>query len=201
MRKVLIVVDMQNDFVTGSLGTPEAQAIVPRVVKKINECMDDRYDIFFTQDTHFDDFDDDNYLDSLEGKYLPVKHCINITEGWQIIDELENLATIDKRIVKTTFGYDDWEYDIYNLIMRQEDYEALSYFSASNIRRRDKNFQFELIGLCTDICVISNALILRAQFPNSEIIVHADCCAGTTPEKHAAALEVMKSCQILIKGE
>ena len=202
MEKVLIVIDMQNDFVTGSLGTPEAQAIVPKVVEKVNECIDDGYDIFFTQDTHLDDPDDeDNYLDSLEGKYLPVKHCINITEGWQIIDELESLATIDKRIVKTTFGNDDWEYNIYNLIMRQEDYEARSYFSAGNIRRRDKNIQFELIGLCTDICVISNALILRAKFPNSEIIVHADCCAGTTPEKHKAALEVMKSCQIIVEGE
>ena len=172
MRKILIVVDMQNDFVTGSLGTPESQAIVPRVAEKVKKCRDDGYNIFFTQDTHFD-----YYLDTLEGKYLPIKHCIAGTSGWDIIPEIAEFTDGTRIVEKETFGFDDWDV----------------YFNYDH--------QFELIGLCTDICVVSNALILRAQFPNSEIIIHADCCAGTTPEKHAAALEVMKSCQIQVKGE
>lgn len=176
MKKVLIVIDMQNDFVTGSLGTPEAQAIVPKVVEKVNECSATGYEIVFTQDTHFDD-ETGNYLNTLEGKYLPVKHCIFNTEGWGIIPDLEANST--NIIEKFTFGFDEW-WDLFSF---------------------ETDIQFELIGLCTDICVISNALILRAQFPNSEIIVHADCCAGTTPEKHSAALEVMKSCQIIVEGE
>lgn len=179
--KILIVVDMQNDFVTGSLGTPEAQAIVPRVVEKVRECEENGYNIFFTQDTHYRDEIDPkmypNYLETLEGKYLPVEHCIYGTPGRELIPELEDQAYF--KIYKNTFGCGNWD-------------RLLSEYEVE---------QFELIGLCTDICVISNALILRAQFHNSEIIVHADCCAGTTPEKHAAALEVMKSCQIQIKGE
>ena len=176
MRRILVVIDMQNDFVTGSLGTPEAQAMVPLAVEKIKECKENGYEIIFTKDTHYKD-----YFMTLEGKYLPIEHCRVYTNGWEIIDELksgEKLTTIQKN----TFGFDNW----YNLI-------SDPIF--------DQDIQFELIGLCTDICVVSNALILRAQFPDSVIIVHADCCAGTTPEKHAAALEVMKSCQIIIKGE
>ena len=176
MRKILIVVDMQNDFVTGSLGTPEAQAIVPRVVEKIRDCEENGYEIIFTKDTHYK-----NYFMTLEGKYLPVEHCRIYTDGWEIIDELKS-GEIFTTIQKDTFGFDNWCNLASDYIFNEE-------------------IQFELIGLCTDICVVSNALILRAQFPNSEIIVHADCCAGTTPEKHAAALEVMKSCQILVEGE
>lgn len=207
MRKILIVVDMQNDFVTGSLGTPEARAIVPRVLKKIMKCIDGGYYVYFTHDTHFDDPDDkDNYVDSLEGKYLPIKHCIENTDGWEIINELKDLESICTIITKYTFGYDEWDRRIQDLII-EEVYngdESKYFWDAGPLGwggDPDEYFQFELIGLCTDICVVSNALILRAQFPNSEIIVHADCCAGTTPEKHAAALEVMKSCQILVEGE
>ena len=177
MRKILIVVDMQNDFVTGSLGTPEAQAIVPRVVEKVRECKENGYEIVFTQDTHFDK----EYLYTLEGEYLPIKHCIVDTDGWKIIPELDAFREVV--ISKYTFGFDEW----------------FTYFTFDEDYYVEK--QFEIVGLCTDICVISNALILRTEFPNSEIIVHADCCAGTTPEKHAAALEVMKSCQILVEGE
>jgi len=178
MKKVLIVVDMQNDFVTGSLGTPEAQAIVPRVKKKIEEYMDSRYYVVFTRDTHYGD-----YMNTLEGKYLPVEHCIRNTNGWEIIPQLKDLEDNYRSnwVWKRTFGYDGW----------------YKYINPDDFN--DNDFQFELVGLCTDICVISNALILRAQFPNSEIIVHADCCAGTTPEKHKAALEVMKSCQIIVE--
>lgn len=186
MRKILIVVDMQNDFVTGSLGTPEAQAIVPRVVDKIDEYGNNGYLIVFTKDTHYKD-----YFQSLEGKYLPVKHCILGTEGHKLIPEITRFYNYDI-IEKESFGFNNWR-----------NYLAESFSligSIPDIPWYD-DVQFELIGLCTDICVISNALILRAQFPDSEIIVHADCCAGTTPEKHAAALEVMKSCQILVEGE
>ena len=178
MRKVLIVIDMQNDFVTGSLGTPEAQAIVPKVRAKIEEFMKSNDTVFYTQDTHYSD-----YLETLEGKYLPVRHCIKYTTGWDFIPEISEFPNEMMIITKETFGFGEWGMYLRLVLDRYDDY------------------QFELIGLCTDICVISNALILRAQFPNSEIIVHADCCAGTTPEKHKVALEVMKSCQIIVEGE
>ena len=171
MRKVLIVVDIQRDFVDGSLGSPEAQAIVPKVVEKVKNFDGE---VFFTRDTHHD-----NYFVTLEGSKLPILHCVENTDGWQIIDEL--LPYIKHRynvIDKYTFGYKGW-----NLIFNTEDIE------------------FELSGLCTDICVISNALALRMFYPNAKITVDASCCAGVTPEKHAAALEVMKSCQIDVINE
>ncbi len=168
--KTLIVVDMQNDFVTDCLGTPEAQAIVPNVKKKIEEYMSRGDTVIFTRDTHYD-----NYLKSHEGKYLPVPHCIEGTHGWEV------LSSIDKpecqHLNKLTFGYTGWDF------------------------RLDNPSEIELIGVCTDICVVSNALILRAMFREAEITVDASCCAGVTPEKHKAALEVMKSCQINVIGE
>lgn len=166
--KTLIVIDMQNDFITGSLGTPEAQAIVPNVKKKIEEYKARDDDIIFTRDTHYDD-----YLETSEGKHLPIKHCIYGTLGWQIADglEVENCRYIDK----PTFGWTHWGHNIFE--------------------------EVELVGLCTDICVVSNALILKAHFPEINITVDASCCAGVTPEKHKAALEVMKSCQINVIGE
>lgn len=178
MRKILIVVDMQNDFVSGSLGSPEAQAIVPNVVEKVKHWNGD---VYFTRDTHFD-----NYMNSLEGKKLPVPHCIKDTNGWSIIKELNDyacnrteLVTCKKIIDKYTFGYNEW----------------VTHFAACEEK------EFELCGLCTDICVISNALALRMFYPNAKITVDASCCAGVTPEKHAAALEVMKSCQIDVINE
>ena len=164
MRKVLIVVDMQADFVTGPLGTLEAKKIVPAVAAKIKQY--DAKDVFFTRDTHYAD-----YENTLEGKMLPVPHCYKGSEGWEIIPELIEFSNIHNTIDKLTFGYSGWE-------------------------RFDKDTEFELCGVCTDICVISNALAIRMFFPNSKITIDAKCCAGVTPEKHAAALEVMKSCQI-----
>lgn len=172
MRKLLIVVDMQNDFITGSLGTPEAQGIVPKVKAKIEKYKANGDDIIFTRDTHSAD-----YLESQEGKLLPVKHCIDGTWGWIVADEV-NYPEYDC-IDKHSFGYEYWN----------------SWVINSNIYR-----QIELVGLCTDICVVSNALILKAMFPEMPIIVDANCCAGTTPEKHIAALETMKSCQIAVTG-
>ena len=166
--KTLIVVDMQNDCIDGSLGTKEAQAIVPNVKKKIQEYKNRGDEIIFTRDTHQSD-----YLDTPEGKKLPVVHCIEGTKGWQIADglEVEGCTYIDK----PTFGLTHWN---------------------------ERTFQeIEMVGLCTDICVVSNALILKATFPSVEITVDASCCAGVTPQTHLAALETMKMCQILVTGE
>ena len=166
--KTLIVVDMQNDFIDGSLGTKEAQAIVPNVKKKIQEYKNRGDEIIFTRDTHQSD-----YLDTPEGKKLPVVHCIEGRKGWQIADglEVEGCTYIDK----PTFGWTHWN---------------------------ERTFQeIEMVGLCTDICVVSNALILKATFPSVEITVDASCCAGVTPQTHLAALETMKMCQILVTGE
>ncbi len=171
MKKFLIVVDMQKDFVDGSLGTAEAVAIVPNVVKKINEFEGD---IFVTYDTHFD-----NYMDTSEGKKLPVPHCIKGTDGWKLD---ANVADVLKgkeytEVEKITFG----SVDLPDMI-----YKAAG----------DEDFSIELVGLCTDICVVSNTLILKANFPEKDITVDASCCAGVTPESHDAALTTMKMCQI-----
>ena len=172
MDKVLIVVDMQNDFIDGSLGTPEAQAIVSNVVKKIEEFRKENDIIFFTKDTHRDD-----YLNTLEGKYLSVEHCIYGTHGWYSCDEIGEECVLNNYVLlKNTFGFCDW--DIY-------------------LGRKFEGI-IEICGLCTDICVVSNALILRALYPNVEIICDASCCAGTTPERHKEALDVMRSCQIQV---
>lgn len=169
--KTLIVVDMQNDFIDGPLGTPEARAIVPKVKKKIEEYRANNYEIVFTRDTH-----DKNYLDTQEGKHLPVEHCIFMTPGWQIHDELKLLA--DRIIHKHSFGK----------------------IKLGDVVHPDTE-EIELVGLCTDICVISNAMILKATFPEIPIAVDASCCAGVTPESHKNALEAMKTCQIEIRGE
>lgn len=169
MSRTLIVVDMQNDFIDGSLGTKEAQSIVPNVANKIKEYKDRGDNIIFTRDTH-----ETNYLNTPEGKKLPVEHCIDGTHGWQITDELdvENCRCVNK----PTFGWTHWN------VMNLGD-------------------EIELVGLCTDICVVSNALILKATFPYADITVDASCCAGVTPETHKAALETMKMCQINVIGE
>lgn len=168
MRKTLIVVDMQNDFITGSLGTKEAQAILPNVKRKIEEYKKQGAEIIFTRDTHFD-----NYLETNEGNKLPVKHCIHSSHGWKIAN---GLCTDGCKIInKITFGYDMWDYYDFK--------------------------EIEIIGLCTDICVVSNALILKTMFPHINISVDASCCAGVTPESHKAALQTMKMCQIDILNE
>lgn len=172
MKRTLIVIDMQNDFISGSLGTKEAQAIVPNVKKKIEEYKARGDEIIFTRDTHFD-----NYLETNEGKHLPVEHCIRKTQGWEITDGLvvEGANIIDKH----TFGYVYWKYHI----------------------GLEETTEIEIAGLCSDICVISNALILKATFPEINITVDASCCAGVTPESHQAALTTMKMCQINVIGE
>ncbi|MBE6588275.1 MAG: cysteine hydrolase [Ruminococcaceae bacterium] len=163
MKKTLIVVDMQNDFIDMALGTAEAVAIVPAVRAKIEEYRKNGDEIIFTRDTHAE-----NYLETPEGKKLPVPHCIKGTKGWEIADGLyvEGAKIIDK----PNFGWPGW---------KEEDLEAV-----------------ELIGLCTDICVVSNALIIKATFPDAEVKVDSACCAGVTPESHAAALTTMGMCQI-----
>ena len=167
MAKMLIVIDMQNDFIDGALGTPEAVKIVPRVKAKIKEYEKNGDKIFFTKDTHTED-----YLSTQEGKKLPIPHCIEGTHGWEITDGLN--TSNHHVVIKRSFGYADWFYYSFG-----EVYDEI-----------------EVIGLCTDICVISNVLILKALFPEVPIKVDASCCAGTTPEAHEAALTVMRSCQI-----
>lgn len=180
MSKILIVVDMQNDFITGSLGTKEAEAIIPNVIAKIKKLKQTDH-IIFTRDTHHQA----DYLQSQEGKLLPVCHCIEKTEGWEIHDDIQNAAEFSNcrnryYVNKPSFG-------------------SLELPAAVN-RALSKNTmmmtEIELIGLCTDICVVSNALILKAYFPETKITVDSSCCAGVTPEKHEAALETMRSCQI-----
>ena len=167
MSKYLIVVDVQKDFVDGALGTPEAQAIIPRVREKIAQYRERGDKIIFTRDTHRED-----YLATNEGKHLPVAHCIKDTDGWQIY---EGLAEADDVILdKPTFGFLDWK-----------DYIA-----------DDEELSVELIGLCTDICVASNALILKAAFPEASVLVDPLACAGVTPASHDAALTTMRMCQV-----
>jgi nicotinamidase-related amidase len=170
MKKILIVVDMQNDFIDGSLGTKEAVAILSNVKNKIDEYRQRGDEVIFTADTHFED-----YLSTNEGKHLPVKHCIKGTKGWEISPALN--VSNSKVIEKPTFGYTEWKSVIENV-------DELS---------------IELVGLCTDICVVSNALILKATFPNATIKVDSTCCAGVTPTSHASALTTMQMCQIEIK--
>ena len=169
--RTLIVVDMQNDFITGPLGNEEARAIVSKGKKKIEEYLERGDEIIFTQDTHSED-----YLDTMEGKHLPIVHCIKNTEGWKIADGLD--VPEATHINKQQFGY--------------------MYIG---LHTNLDNKEVEIIGLDTDICVISNALIIKAEFPDAEVFVDASCCAGSTPERHRDALEVMKSCQINVIGE
>ena len=191
--KVLICVDMQNDFVTGALGSPEAKAIVPNVVKLIQDHSETMTLLLYTQDTHTE-----NYMETVEGSYLPVPHCIEGTDGWELIPELKALdieeycywdepekGIIMSCIKKPTFGSA-------KLI---ETLQSLVFDESETID------EFLFCGVCTDICVISNVLLVKAFFPEIPITVDASCCAGVTPEKHAAALEVMKSCHINVINE
>ena len=170
MKRLLVVVDMQNDFIDGALGTKEAQAIVPAVVKKAEAYAAAGDEVVFTLDTHFD-----GYLDTAEGRKLPVPHCIKGTAGWELCDPLK--AFEGRRFEKHTFGSDSLsEY------VRGGDYRSV-----------------ELVGLCTDICVVSNALLIKAFLPETPVFVDSACAAGVTRERHEAALETMRSCQIVVK--
>ena len=168
MKKTLIVVDMQNDFIDMALGTKEAVAIVPSVKAKIQQYVKNGDEIIFTRDTHGED-----YLGTPEGKKLPVPHCIKGTKGWEIASGpyVDGCKIIDN----PNFGWPHWSE------------EALG--------------DVELVGLCTDICVVSNALIIKAAFPNANVTVDRTCCAGVTPESHNAALVTMQMCQIDVVGK
>lgn len=175
--KILVVIDMQNDFINGALGTPEAVQIVPKVVEKIKS-----WDgiVCATQDTHFD-----NYLDTQEGKILPVEHCINGTHGWNIAEDVQAALTAAQSdstlyVTKGTFGSRDLA-------------ETLSQWNTI-----EPIEEVQLVGLCTDICVISNALVLKAFLPEVPLAVDAACCAGVTPESHRNALAAMKACQVKV---
>ena len=163
-EKILIVVDMQKDFVNGSLGSKDAEAIVPAVVKKAKEFDGD---LIFTKDTHFE-----NYMDTQEGHFLPVPHCMKGTDGWNLIPAMYE---------KITFGCPELAED---LLERNKKTPIKS---------------IELVGLCTDICVVSNALLIKAFLPETPVFVDSACAAGVTRERHEAALETMRSCQIVVK--
>ena len=171
MKELLVVVDIQNDFVTGSLGTKEAQEIVQNARKKIESYEQDNKEIVFTRDTH-----EENYLMTQEGRNLPVKHCIRGTEGWEIIPELQEYTKGRRIFDKPSFGSID----------------LASYI-------RDGGYdRVEFIGLCTDICVVSNALLVKDYAPEITVSADASCCAGVTPQSHDSALCTMKMCQIEI---
>ena len=171
MQDILIVVDMQNDFIDGALGTKEAVAIVPKVREKIQQFNGT---VLFTRDTH-----GPNYLQTQEGRNLPVEHCIKGTEGWQICLELDALRKTEP-IDKVTFG------------------SAELGFKLAEMNAEEPIGSITLVGLCTDICVISNAMIVKAFLPEVPVRVDASCCAGVTPESHENALAAMKCCQIEI---
>jgi nicotinamidase-related amidase len=173
MRKILVVVDMQNDFIDGALGTPEAVDIVGNVKAKIRQY--DKNDIFVTMDTHTPD-----YLGTQEGKNLPVEHCIRGTEGWQIRSDIAELLHGARVYEKPTFGSKELANDLSEIAAEQD-------------------IAIEMIGLCTDICVVSNALLLKASMPEVPISVDPACCAGVTPESHNAALKTMQMCQVYVE--
>lgn len=176
--EVLIVVDMQNDFVSGALGTQEAVDIVPYVVGRVVDGVNRGEHILFTRDTH-----EENYPETQEGRNLPASHCVRGTEGWEIIPQLTEY-TMGRTIVdKPTFG------------------SAELGARLTELNETETIKRITLIGLCTDICVISNAMLVKAFLPEVPVAVDAQCCAGVTPESHANALSAMKVCQITVENE
>ena len=176
--EVLVVVDMQKDFVDGALGTKEACAIVPFVKARIEEAVQKEETILFTRDTH-----EENYMETQEGQRLPVPHCIRNTAGWEIVEELLPYTEQSQPVDKPTFG-------------------SVDLCSALQIVNEKLPVEkVTLIGLCTDICVISNAFTVKSFLPEVPLIVDASCCAGVTPESHKTALQSMKTCQIKIENE
>ena len=173
--KYLIVVDMQNDFITGSLGTKEAEAVLPKVIEKV-KYFDGK--VIYTKDTHQAD-----YLTTQEGKNLPVEHCIEGSWGWMLADELEKLSMGNKVFNKPTFG----SVELAKYLVEENEKGAME--------------EIELCGLCTDICVISNAFVIKANLTEVPVTVDASCCAGVTPESHLNALAAMKMCQVAVTNE
>lgn len=180
--KVLVVVDMQNDFISGSLGTEEAKAIVPNVVEKIKDYTFNDNLVLFTKDTHYDD-----YLETQEGKNLPIKHCIQDTWGWKIEPSVRNAWKENHKVVA----------DTYNL---RNTFYKTTFGSVELAEYIKKNFEYideiEFCGLVTEICVISNIVLVKAYCPGIKIRVDAKCCAGATPKRHREALSVMESIQV-----
>lgn len=172
MKKILIVVDMQNDFVSGALGSAEAKKIVDKVIKKISEYPKEA--VFATRDTHYE-----NYLQTQEGKNLPITHCIKGTNGWHIISKISVLLDEAHIVDKETFG----SIALAKLLVEKFQNEELA---------------IELVGLCTDICVVSNAMLLKAFMPEAKISVDSSCCAGVTVASHKTALDTMKACQVQV---
>lgn len=176
--KAFIMIDMQNDFISGVLGNPETMAVLPAVCEKVRKIEADNNSVLlFTMDTH-----QNGYMDTQEGRKLPVPHCIEGTQGWELPDELKNAMSCvsDKQQVKKcTFGAKELPDKIIEMCGGSPD-------------------EIELFGVCTDICVISNAMVLKAFFPEAEIIVDSSCCAGVSPQTHKNALEAMKCCQITV---
>ncbi|MCR5640112.1 MAG: cysteine hydrolase [Lachnospiraceae bacterium] len=176
MRKILVVVDMQNDFLTGALRNEEAIQVAPYVLDKIKAAREAGKTILFTRDTH-----DENYMETEEGANLPVPHCIRGTKGWEIIDSLDAATNADLVIDKETFGSKD--------------------LAAYMQEHADEIDEVEFIGVCTDICVISNVLLTKAMIPNKKIYVDAAGCAGVTIEAHDTALNAMKACHIKVVNQ
>lgn len=174
----LIVVDMQNDFITGALANPEAEKIMPAVIERVRQARRNGEHVVWTMDTH-----DIWYLDTQEGRRLPVEHCIKGTRGWEIADDLrQQQSDTDMIFEKNTFGSRDLADSI--------------VLYAWNAGANPRDISITLVGVCTDICVISNAMLLKASLPESRISIEADCCAGVTPESHETALRAMESCQM-----
>lgn len=178
-KRILVAVDLQNDFIDGSLGTKEAEAIVEPAAARIEAAKAAGDLVIATMDTHQED-----YLDTREGRFLPVVHCVENTPGWQLNPRIAKALEGCVVVAKPTFGSTELPGLIENVFEEIGD---------------GKGFEIELIGLCTDICVVSNALILKAAFPEAELKAASGCCAGVTPEKHEAALETMRSCQIVVE--
>lgn len=182
MTDMLIVVDMQRDFITGPLGSAEARAIVPAVAARIHRAAGEGTQVIFTLDTH-----DSDYMSTREGRFLPVPHCIQGTEGWALEPEIAGECRRGMlSFEKPTFGS-----------------TALAHHVAAAAAAKGcvngQGFGVELCGVCTDICVVSNALLIKAALPEADLVVDAALCAGVTPEKHAAALETLRSCQVEVK--
>ncbi|WMI80188.1 cysteine hydrolase family protein [Anaerotignum sp. MB30-C6] len=173
MKKVLIVIDMQKDFIDGSLGTKEAEEIVDCVLNKISQYP--KENIIATRDTH-----EENYLETQEGEKLPVVHCVRGTEGWQLDKRIAQALEVVPVIDKPTFGSVELVELLYNEWVKEE-------------------LEVELVGLCTDICVVSNAILLKARMPEMKISVDSACCAGVTPETHKAALTTLAMCHVTVK--
>lgn len=181
--KILLVVDAQNDFVTGAFANPEAQKVIAVLYNKVKKRIEEGWIVIFTQDTHWED----TYSETMEGKNLPVPHCIDESWGWQIISQLQEFMGESVSLIKHRFGNID-------LYARLERVLPQGWFENGYIE------EIELVGFCTDICVVSNALILKASVQGEKTIISCDssCCAGTTVEAHEAALKVMESCQVRV---